>query len=177
MENNKIAQEFFSLKKELQSFAIYLARDKHTAEDLFQDTAMRVFRNGDKYHENTNFKAWVMVIMRNTFINYYRKKKRTKEVYDNSDDSYIMNSLSNSVQNQGENNFLMKELMGMIESLEEGLKKPFVMSYEGYKYEEIANEMQLPLGTVKSRIFQARKQLKKQISIQYNEENYRLTAA
>ncbi|MGK0365930.1 MAG: RNA polymerase sigma-70 factor (ECF subfamily) [Saprospiraceae bacterium] len=177
MENTKIAQDFYSLKKELHAFAMHLIRDKHLAEDLFQDTAVRVFNNVDKFHSNGNFKAWVMVIMRNTFINDYRKKKRRRKIYDCNVNTFTFNSLSNSVENEGEKNFLMRELMSMINDLDEGIKKPFVMSYEGFKYEEIATEMKLPLGTVKSRIFQARKQLKKHISLLYKEKIGFLTAA
>ena len=176
-QNCKISQDFFSLKKELQAFAMHLARDKHLAEDLFQDTAVRVFKNVDKFSSNSNFKAWVMVIMRNTFINDYRKKKRRRKVYDSNVDTFTFNSLSNSVGNEGENNFVMRELMGMIDKLEEGLKKPFVMSYEGFKYEEIAKEMNMPVGTIKSRIFQARKQLKKHFYLLYKEKSELLAAA
>lgn len=177
MFNNKIAQDFSALNKELKAFAMHLTRDKYAAEDLFQDTAVRVLRNGDKYREGTNFKAWVMVIMRNTFINDYRKKKRRGMMYDSSPEEYLISGVANSVENEGENNFVMTELMTMISKLEEGLKKPFFMSYEGYKYEEIAQQMKLPLGTVKSRIFQARKKLKKQVNALYSEKQYHVTAA
>jgi len=175
--NCQIAQDFYSLKKELQAFAMHLVRDKHLAEDLFQDTAVRVFKNVDKFSKNSNFKSWVMVIMRNTFINDYRKKKRRRKIYDKNVDTYTFNSLANSVENEGEKNFVVMELLGMIERLDENIKKPFVMSYEGFKYEEIAKEMELPVGTIKSRIFQARKQLKKQFSILYKEKSETLVAA
>lgn len=177
MNNAKFAKDFYALKKELQAFAMHLVRDKHLAEDLFQDTAVRVFNNLDKFKSNSNFKAWVMVIMRNTFINDYRKKKRRRKIYDSNVESYTFDSISNSVENEGERNFIMRELMDMVESLEGGIKKPFLMSYEGFKYEEIANEMELPLGTVKSRIFQARKQLKRQVSLLYKEKIGELIAA
>jgi len=165
MTKREFSTEFEKWTSYLKGFAYNLTRDKHLAEDLYQDTAVAVFRNQDKYSDGTNMKAWLGVIMRNLFINGYRKKKRRGLIFDDSKESYLLNDNENPVSNEGETNIVMTEMLEMVDELTDGLRIPFVMTYEGYKYEEIAQHMQLPIGTVKSRIFHARKILKAKIQI------------
>lgn len=171
MKKDNFNQEFSKVTRYLRGFAFQLTKDSHLAEDLYQDTAMQVYRHKDNFREGTNMKAWSGVIMRNTFINQYRRKKRRGEVFDSSESSYIINGKKDKIGNAGEGNILYRELMVLVEKLEEGLKQPFVMAYEGYRYEEIAQQMHLPIGTVKSRIFQARKRLKNHIFQIYNSKS------
>lgn len=90
-------------------------------------------------------------------------------IIDKTDNQYFINSSGNATQNEAESSILMKEITEMIKALEDGLKIPFMMHYQGFKYQEIADKMELPLGTVKSRIFFARRELKAKIGSRYNQ--------
>lgn len=152
----------------LRSFAYSLTNDFDDARDLFQETAFRAYKNIEKFSPGTNFKAWLMTIMKNIFINNYRKKVKQNTVLDHTDNNYYINSTKNVVKNHANTNIMMKELTGMIEELEDSIKVPFLMHYQGYKYKEIAEKFSLPLGTVKSRIFFARKALQEKIRVRYS---------
>jgi len=159
---------FNKLTTLLNSFAYKLTKNSEDAADLYQETALRALSNKDKFRPGTNFKAWSFTIMKNIFINNYRKKMKKNTIIDSTDNMYFINS-GVLVENDAETNILMKELHRMISSLEENLKTPFLKHYEGFKYQEIADELDLPLGTVKSRIFFARKALKNMIAAQYGD--------
>ncbi|MCB9081213.1 MAG: RNA polymerase sigma factor [Lewinellaceae bacterium] len=151
----------------LRAFALKLTGNMVDAEDLYQDTAVRIITNADKYNAGTNFKAWAVTIMRNIFINNYRKKMRRGMIIDQTPNNYYLNSGDDNVDNDGESNVIYKELMSLVDSLAEDFRRPFMMAFEGYKYEEIAEELGSPLGTIKSRIFFARKKLQKLYEDQY----------
>lgn len=151
----------------LNSFAYNLTKNTEDAKDLFQETAYRALTNRDKFRPGTNFKAWLFTIMKNIFINNYRKKTKANTIMDSTDNLYYINSGSAMISNKAESNIMMKELTGMIEGLDDSIKIPFLMHYHGYKYQEIAGHLGLPLGTVKSRIFFARKELKDVIGKRY----------
>lgn len=154
----------------LQAFALQLTRDKNDAEDLYQDTVYKAMRYRHLYQPKTNLQAWMMTIMRNTFINEWRKRKRKQQIAELQIPGVTFSQTS-ATRNAGESKVTMQELMKTMDQLEEGLSKPFLMAFRGYKYEEIAAEMQLPLGTIKSRIHQARKLLKNSITKQYQSSN------
>lgn len=151
----------------LQAFAYNLTKNSDEAKDLFQETAYRALMNREKFNPGTNFKAWLFTIMKNVFINNYRKKTKSSTILDSTDNLYYLNSGDNYVNNGGETTIMMTELQGMVKKLDETIQVPFVMHYEGYKYQEIADHLQLPLGTVKSRIFFARKELKDVVEYHY----------
>jgi RNA polymerase sigma-70 factor (ECF subfamily) len=158
---------FDKLNTVLHSFAYNLTKNSEDAHDLYQETAYRAFTNQDKFRPGTNFKAWLLTIMKNIFINNYRKRMKANTIMDSTDNMYYINSGSVAVQNGGESNMMMQELSKMIDSLDDSIRVPFIMHYEGFKYQEIADELDLPLGTVKSRIFFARKELKDFIKNNY----------
>lgn len=145
-----------------------MTKNQDDAKDLFQETAFRALTNRDKFSPGTNFKAWSFTIMKNIFINNYRKKMKANTIMDSTDNMYYINSGSISISNGAEANILMKEITGMIERLDDSIRIPFLMHYQGFKYQEIADELKLPLGTVKSRIFFARKELKEMIGVNYS---------
>ena len=153
----------------LHAFAYNLTKNTEDAKDLYQETAFRAITNRDKFRAGTNLKAWLFTIMKNIFINNYRKKVKRNTILDSTDNNYFINSSSeNTVRNEGEGNVMMQELGSMIESLEDNIRIPFLLHYEGFKYQEIADRYNLPLGTVKSRIFFARKELKELIDQRYD---------
>ena len=160
MTNTEFESHIIQLKSPLKAFALNLTRDRDDALDLVQETYMRALSNQDKFNDGTNLKAWLLTIMKNIFINNYRKASKRNTVSDTSENLFLFNSSVGAIANQAENDFVMKDLIKAINQLDEDYKKPFIMHYQGYKYEEIADVMMLPLGTVKSRIFFARKQMK-----------------
>ena len=158
---------FYELSSILNAFAYNLTQNIEDAKDLYQETAFRAMANREKFLPDTNFKAWLFTIMKNIFINNYRKKVKANTIMDSTDNLYYLNSGSESNDNRGDANILMKELRALIEKLDDSIKVPFLMHYQGYKYQEIADHFGLPLGTVKSRIFFARRELKAEIKKRY----------
>jgi RNA polymerase sigma-70 factor, ECF subfamily len=153
----------------LNAFAYNLTKNFDDSKDLFQETAFRALTNKDKFRPDTNFKAWLFTIMKNIFINNYRKKVKANTIIDTTDNQFFINSGSSAIGNNAESNIMMDELNGMVDELDHTIQVPFVMHYEGYKYQEIAETLDLPLGTVKSRIFFARKELKTKIHRRYDD--------
>jgi RNA polymerase sigma-70 factor (ECF subfamily) len=169
MSTSEFDNKFKFLTDSLNAFAYNLTKNQEDARDLYQETAYRAITNRDKFRPDTNFKAWTFTIMKNIFINNYRKKAKSNTIIDSTDNLYFINSGSTLIGNDGERNMLMEELQGMIDSLDGSIRIPFVMHYEGFKYQEIADELNLPLGTIKSRIFFARKALKEMIKESYGD--------
>lgn len=167
MTKSEFYGEFNRLSTLLNSFAYKLTKNSEDAKDLYQETAFRAMSNQDKFRPGTNLKAWLFTIMKNIFINNYRKKVKANTIMDNTDNLYYLNSGKNSIENAASSNILIRELKDMIELLDDSTRIPFLMHYQGFKYQEIADHLGLPLGTVKSRIFFARKDLKSQIARQY----------
>jgi len=157
-ENNLIANVDF-----LKPFAFTLTRDTESAKDLTQETLFRALANKEKYNVGTNIKAWMYTIMRNIFINDYRKKSRQNVVFDHSTNDFLIDNNQGAVTNLAESKLKLKEIQAAIQRLPEIFKNPFILYYEGYKYNEISTYLQEPLGTVKSRIHFARKLLKEEI--------------
>jgi RNA polymerase sigma-70 factor (ECF subfamily) len=147
----------------LKPFAITLTRDQESAKDLLQETIFRALANKDKYNVGTNVKAWLYTIMRNIFINNYRRKAKQNTIFDKTPNEFLINYNQATTDNYAEGNLKMKEIQAALEELPMIFKKPFVLYFEGYKYHEIADMLNEPLGTIKSRIHFARKLLKAQI--------------
>ena len=147
----------------LKPFAITLTRDSEDAKDLFQETLYRALANEDKYSIGTNIKAWLYTIMRNIFINSYRKKSKQHIVADVSANEFLLNTAKATTANDAIASLNMQEIYKVIDNLPEIFKSPFMLHYDGFKYDEIADMLHEPLGTIKSRIHFARKLLKAQI--------------
>ena len=147
-----------SLESYLMAFAMNYTRNVEDARDLTQETMLKALRYKDYYTPKTNFKAWVFTIMRNIFINQYRRKVKSGTIFDNSTDLYLLNNNSED-RNSPENYIANNEIQEKLDMLTEEYKEPFEMHYLGYKYKEIAEKLNIPIGTVKSRIFIARKKL------------------
>lgn len=125
---NQIQEQLDSISSSLRAFSLKLTGNPVDAEDLYQDTAVRIITNADKYRQGTNFKAWAVTIMRNIFINNYRKKVRRNMIIDQTPNNYYLNSGDKTVENDGENNVAYKELMKMVNSLPEDFCRPFMMA-------------------------------------------------
>ncbi|HIX74551.1 MAG TPA: sigma-70 family RNA polymerase sigma factor [Candidatus Parabacteroides intestinipullorum] len=156
-------KKLLSLQENMMNFALTLTADKNDAQDLMQDTTLKVLDNQEKFVDNVNFKGWVLTIMRNIFINNYHKIVRTQTVVDQDIDLYNLDIMNDSGFDNPDGAYQIQEITSAIESLNEELKVPFSMFVSGYKYNEIAEALDVPLGTVKSRIFFARQELKKKL--------------
>jgi RNA polymerase sigma factor (sigma-70 family) len=147
----------------LKPFAITLTRDTEAAKDLFQETLYRALANRDKYNVGTNIKAWLYTIMRNIFINNYRRKVKQNTIFDSTPNDFLLNQNQAVVANAAEVNLRLKDIQEAIHNLPAIFKNPFLLYFDGFKYHEIADMLSEPLGTIKSRIHFARKLLKNQI--------------
>ena len=148
----------------LKPFAVSLTHDQEIAKDLFQETLFRALANKEKYSTGTNVKAWLFTIMRNIFINDYRRKVKQRVIFDYSSNDSLINFGNVTVRNEGENSLQLKEIQKAIYQLPQIFKTPFLLYFEGYRYNEISESLNEPLGTIKSRIHFARKLLKEQIN-------------
>ncbi len=163
MTNERFQSKLIALQSNMLNFAYLLTSNRDDAYDLVQDTMLKVLDNEDKYTENVNFKGWVLTVMRNIFINGYRKASRTTVLVDRSEDLYLLNLPQDSGIDDPEGSLTVKEINAAVNSFEDEYRIPFAMHLAGYKYQEIAEKVGLPLGTIKSRIFFARKRLRNQL--------------
>lgn len=147
----------------LKPFAITLTRDSEAAKDLFQETLYRALANKDKYNVGTNIKAWLYTIMRNIFINNYRRKVKQNVIFDSTPNEFLINQSQAVTINGAESTLRLKDIQAAIHNLPEIFRNPFLLYFDGFKYHEIAEMLDEPLGTIKSRIHFARKLLKTQI--------------
>ena len=147
----------------LKPFAITLTRDNEAAKDLFQETLYRALANKDKYSVGTNIKAWLYTIMRNIFINNYRRKVKQNTIFDSTPNDFLLNQNQAVAINGAESNLRLKDIQEAIHNLPQIFRNPFLLYFDGFKYHEIADMLSEPLGTIKSRIHFARKLLKNQI--------------
>ncbi len=159
MDSLQFQESLLKLQSNLLNFAYMLTSDRDEAHDLLQDTTLKALDNEDKYIDNVNFKGWVFTIMRNIFINNYRRVVRNQTIVDQTEDLYHLNLPQESGFETPDGSYTVKEIMKAIHSFSEEYRIPFSMHIAGYKYHEIAEKMDLPLGTVKSRIFFARQRL------------------
>jgi RNA polymerase sigma factor (sigma-70 family) len=153
--NTRIMNE----KSSLKNFALSLTRNNDDALDLLQDTYVKAISYRSKFEDSTNLKAWLFTIMKNTFINAYRRNVKSRALIVKGDDIALNRAFKQNSYDHSESRLNAKEIIQHIERLDDDYKVPFTRYYNGYKYEEIAKELHLPLGTVKSRIFIARKTL------------------
>jgi RNA polymerase sigma-70 factor (ECF subfamily) len=147
----------------LKPFAVTLTRDNEIAKDLFQETLYRALSNKDKYNVGTNIKAWLFTIMRNIFINNYRRKAKQKTIFDSTPNDFLLDYNQATTTNSAESSMRLREINAAIYNLPEIFRSPFLLYYDGFKYHEISAMLNEPLGTIKSRIHFARKLLKAQI--------------
>ena len=162
--NNSFRKNLINLQSNLMNFAYQLTSDHEAAADLLQDTTLKALDNEEKFTSDANFKGWVMTIMRNIFINNYRKTVRQATVVDTTEDLYHLNTSQESALETPDGSMTVKEINAILATFDEEFRVPFNMHVAGYKYSEIAEELNLPVGTVKSRIFFARKRLRAALS-------------
>jgi len=151
--------QLITLEEKLSRFALSLTSNKDDAKDLLQETMLKAITYRDQFVQYTNLKAWTYTIMKNTFINNYRRNVRQNTAFDNTKDLYFLNQNKDTVNVAPDSSYSAQEITKVIDSLEDEFKVPFKMHTEGFKYKEIAQKLDLKIGTVKSRIFFTRKKL------------------
>jgi RNA polymerase sigma-70 factor (ECF subfamily) len=159
MTEVQFQQKIIGLQDNMFHFALQLTANRDDAKDLLQETTLKVLNNQDKFVENTNFKGWVLTIMRNIFINDYRKMVNSQTIVDKTENLYHLNLPHDLDISDSESALSVQDITKAINNLDKSMKEPFSMLIAGYKYDEIAEKLDLPLGTVKNRIFLARKTL------------------
>ncbi len=159
MDRDYFEKRLLEEKKGLEVFSFSLTQNREEAKDLLQETFLKALVHMDSFEENTNMKAWLFTIMRNTFINNYRKNKRVYNVIENENMISYFNSLSGVSDFTADHDVNYEKLLEFIKSLPSEQQIPFEMITQGYKYQEIADKFDISIGTVKSRIFLARKKL------------------
>jgi RNA polymerase sigma-70 factor (ECF subfamily) len=165
MSTTDFDQQLIDFQRPLKSFAYGFTNNEEEANDLLQETYLKALTYRDKFQAHTNLKAWLYTIMRNTFINNYRKAVRANTIIDKTDEQYYINTAStNSGFASPESVYSHAQIKKTVEQLEDDYRIPFTMYNTGFKYKEIAEKLDLPIGTIKSRIFLARKKLMVELS-------------
>ena len=163
MRTANFAQDLLSVQTELLNFAYKLTADREEANDLLQETSLKALDNEDKYTAETNFKGWIYTIMRNIFINNYRKALRDQTYVDQTDNQFYLNQNIDIEGDSTEGSYDLKEMRRIVNALPKEYRIPFSMYVSGFKYREIADKLGLPLGTVKSRIYFTRQKLQEEL--------------
>lgn len=147
----------------LSGFAMGFTRDREDANDLVQETFVKALRYKNNFKEGTNIKGWLYTIMRNIFINNYKKKRFQNTIVDQTENQYFLNASQDYHHDSVTTLINIDDIQTAINRLKYDFRKPFTMFLDGFHYDEIADELGVPMGTVKSRIFHARKRLKDEL--------------
>lgn len=169
------------LMDQLYSAALRMTRNPSDAEDLLQETYLKAFRGYERFEEGTNLKAWMYRILTNSYINRYRSKQRRPDETDLADveDMYLYRRLGGESADIGasaEDAFLNTVTDGAVKAAIEAIPENFriavlLADVEGFAYKEIAEILEIPIGTVMSRIHRGRKALEKQLHDYAGERN------
>jgi len=165
MQEIQFDQHFKENSAALMSFAYKLTRSKSDAEDLVQETAIKAYKNFNSFLDNSNFKNWSFTILKNTFLTKYRKSKKMNIVNRPVEEMLFAVSPNIIDNTHSKRNSNMQYLNQCISKLKPKSKKVFKLYINGYSYEEIAEVLSIPIGTVKSRISYARKKLQQIIDV------------
>lgn len=161
----------------LRNYALSLTHDMDDTKDLVQDTILKAYRYKDKFQAGTNLRGWLYTILKNSFINNYRRDQKRNTFLDTTENTYFLDIPSHHIDNDAELKFIRKDLNEAVEALPLDLKVTFRLNAEGYKYHEIAEELGIPIGTVKTRIFIARRVLREKLKDYALEFGYQLQLA
>lgn len=163
MEKIDFTRGILAIEQDLHRFAYKLTSDRDSANDLVQDCMLQALNNQDKFTHAKNLKGWMYTIMRNIFVNNYRRTVREMNIMDVTYSIHQQSMVEDDDSDRFELAYDMKQLYSVIRSIPDDLKVPFQMFVSGFKYREIAEKLDLPIGTVKSRLFFIRKRLKEEL--------------
>lgn len=163
MRTESFTRDLINVQNDLLRFAYKLTANHEDANDLLQETSLKALDNEEKYAAETNFKGWMYAIMRNLFINNYRKAVRDQTYVDQTDNLFYLNQSIDLADESTESSHDLKEIRRVVNALPKEYRIPFAMYVSGFKYREIADKLGLPLGTVKSRIYFTRQKLQQEL--------------
>ena len=165
MQNSKFEKQVIELLPKLKSYAISLTNNKVKAEDILQEVLYKAIKYQHRFQEGTNLRAWLNTILKNAFYDSLNsRQKRAEKNTDYFAEMHDVSLLNNSVKNKAMENLNIETLTKIIASLEDKYKIPFEMAFRGFKYKEIADRQNIPIGTVKARIFKAKQIIKEQLN-------------
>jgi RNA polymerase sigma-70 factor (ECF subfamily) len=159
----EFTHQIAELRTVLHGFTRRFTMDREESRDLVQDTMLKALIYRDRFRENNNLKGWLFTIMRNTFINNYRRNRKKIKLTDQSKDVLFLNTEEDHTFNKPHESMEFKEIWNNVNNLRGELLTPFKLYTSGYKYHEIAKQLGIPIGTVKNRIFHARKEIQKNL--------------
>ena len=170
-DRERFAEQAMQYAPQLYSGALRMTRNQADAEDLVQETFLRGYRSFHTFDEGTNLRAWLFRILTNSFINTYRAKQRRPQETDVEDieDLYLYKRIgaieaSRSAEDQLMDVFTDDEVKEALEALPENFRIPVLLAdVEGFSYKEIAEMMDVPVGTVMSRLHRGRKAMQKRL--------------
>jgi RNA polymerase sigma factor (sigma-70 family) len=165
MKNLDINVQICDHKNALQAFALKYTQDIDDANDLVQDTLLKAFRYSGLFKQGTNLRGWLFTILKNTYINEYRRIKRKENVIVQTEEISNQNLSNNAESNTCNSKFVTDDINKILSKLQPEYYIPFVKYFEGYKYQEIAEMLDIPIGTVKTRIHLARQILKSRLKV------------
>ena len=160
MKATEFEQKLGELRPDLFRFTKKFVQTREDSLDLVQETMLRALNYRSHFRENKNLTGWLYIIMRNTFINQYRKNSQSKNKTLGDSGFNLVKDYSTR---KSDEHLHIDEVWKAINSISQELGKPFKMYLSGYKYDEIASALNVPIGTVKSRIFLARKEIRNQL--------------
>ena len=163
MKSVSFKQELIQIQNELHRYALKLTCSRNEADDLVQDTTLKALDNEEKYTSGTNMKGWLYTIMYNLFINNYRKVIREQSYVDQTEHLHLFTAVQSLESNNTESAYDLKEIRRIVNSLSREHKAAFSMHVSGFKYREIAEKLDMPIGTVKSRIYFTRQKLQSEL--------------
>ena len=169
MNNSEFNCQLSSHQSALKSFAYKFTKDHEDANDLVQDTLLKAINYAGQFKEGTNFKGWLYTIMRNTFINNYRRASRSQSLISVNEEIPSSQLHYSATNNASNGKFVMEDVNKAMQKLQPEYYTPFIKYFEGYKYHEIADMLNIPIGTVKTRIHLARQVLKSNLKMYVNE--------
>lgn len=163
MEKQEFTQGILAMEQDLHRFAYKLTSNRDSANDLVQDSVLQALGNQEKFTHSKNLKGWMYTIMRNIFINNYRRAMREMNIIDDTYSVLQQSLIEDEDSDRFEFAYDMKQLYRIVNAIPVEMKVPFQMFVAGFKYREIAEKLDLPMGTVKSRLFFIRKRLKEDL--------------
>ena len=155
------AGNLVGMQKQLYYYALQLTDDRDHALDLVQETSYKALKNRKRLHSTDHIRAWLYTILKNTYINYLRSSHNKNLAYDSDEVGLFSNSEKETGSPLPDVILQRKELRELINLLPETYEKPINMMLSGYSYKEIAQQMDIPIGTVKSRIHLGKKRIRK----------------
>ena len=164
MSTEEFNNSIISHEKSLINLAKKFTTDSNEVYDLVQETFYRALKNKEKYTPNTNIIGWLYTIMKNTFINQFRKRKKMIMIREDETGLSPLHFIETTSIPSAISQLSYAEIQAQIDHLQDSVKEPLLMYTNGHKYTEIAEEIGVPLGTVKNKIFLARQELKRRLS-------------